>query len=95
MPQKCMVSVQVGSIINMILRILLVALCDHLTFKKCSIFILSKNIIYSYLKVTGLSRGIGRWKHVKPPTIHPLGCGHSPGLAYAECFVYRITLKIQ
>jgi len=44
------------------------------------------------LKVTGSSRGIGYLKQVRPPTIHPLGCGPSPDLAYARCFVHRAVL---
>jgi len=35
------------------------------------------------LKVTGSSIGIGHWKQVRPPTIHPSGCGPSPNPAYA------------
>jgi len=44
------------------------------------------------LKVTGSSRGIGHWKQVRPPTIHPLGCGPSPDPAYAGYFVHRAAL---
>ena len=44
------------------------------------------------LKVTGSSRGIGHWKQVRPPTIHPSGCGPSPDPAYAGYFVHRAAL---
>ena len=44
------------------------------------------------LKVTGSSHGIGHWKQVRPPTIHPLGCGPSPDPAYAGCFVHRAAI---
>jgi len=43
-------------------------------------------------KVTGSSRGIGRWKQVRPPTIHPLGCGPSPDPACVRCFVHHAAL---
>jgi len=45
------------------------------------------------LKVTGSSRGIGYWKQVRPPTIHPLGCGPSPDPAYTRCFVHWAALN--
>jgi len=44
------------------------------------------------LKVTGSSCEIGHWKQVRPPTIHPLGCGPYPDLAYAGCFVHWAVL---
>ena len=44
------------------------------------------------LKVTGSSCGIGHWKQVRPPTIHPSGCGPSPDPTYAGCFVHRAVL---
>ena len=35
------------------------------------------------LKVTGSSRGIGHWKQIRPPTIHPSGRSPFPHPAYA------------
>ena len=46
------------------------------------------------LNVTGSSRGIGHWKQVRPPTIHPLGCSPSPDLAYVGCFMHTVALTL-
>jgi len=52
-------------------------------------------VIYNCdLKVTGSSREIGYWKQVRPPTIHPSGCGPSSDPAYMGCFVHRAALFI-
>jgi len=47
---------------------------------------------FKHLKVMSSSREIGHWKQVRLPTIHPSGCGLSPDLAYAGCFVHRAAL---
>jgi len=59
--------------------------------RKGSLGTLVRDVPYD-LKVMGLSRGVGNWKHVRPPTMYPLGSGPSPDPAYARCFVHRVAL---
>ena len=47
------------------------------------------------LKVTGSSRGIGHWKQVRPPTIHPLGCGPSRTLRMRDALCTGLPLFIK
>ena len=44
------------------------------------------------LKVMASSCEISHGKEVRPPTIHPSGCGPFPDLAYTGRFVHRTVL---